>query len=142
MVRGETGACGSVSMRQKFQAGRRWPVELIAERGARSYSEASRQPRRAARDEGVTGVIRDPKGASLDADLQAAANASPDLHEVSVERAVKIPMRDGTRLDATVWRPRAVGRYPVIIERVGYELTGRCRTNAEDFARSAEELAV
>jgi putative CocE/NonD family hydrolase len=136
VVRGETSACGSVSMRQKFQAGRRWPeLELIAERGARSYSEASRQPRRAARDEGETGVIRDPKGASLDADLQTAASASPDLHEVSVERAVKIPMRDGTRLDATVWRPRAAGRYPVIIERVGYELMGRCRTNAEDFAR-------
>jgi putative CocE/NonD family hydrolase len=60
---------------------------------------------------------------------------SQALHDVVVERQVKIPMRDGTRLDAMVWRPKEPGQYPVIVERVGYELVKRCSTIAEDFAR-------
>jgi putative CocE/NonD family hydrolase len=44
-------------------------------------------------------------------------------------------MRDGVQLDATVWRPMEPGRYPVILERMGYELMGRCAVNAEYYAR-------
>jgi putative CocE/NonD family hydrolase len=44
-------------------------------------------------------------------------------------------MRDGAQLDATVWRPTNPGRYPVILERMGYELLARCAVNAEFFAR-------
>ena len=61
--------------------------------------------------------------------------ASEPVHEVEVEQHVKIPVRDGTRLDATIWRPRAPGAYPVIVERVGYEIGARCSKNAEYFAR-------
>ncbi len=57
------------------------------------------------------------------------------IHEIEMEQHVKIPVRDGTKLDATIWRPREPGAYPVLVERVGYELMGRCTKSAEYFAR-------
>src|SRR5260370_35896414 len=52
---------------------------------------------------------------------------SSPLNEVQVERQVPIPMSDGTILRADVYRPSATGRYPVLVERVAYELERRCR---------------
>ena len=60
---------------------------------------------------------------------------SEAVHDVQVDRDVPVPMRDGTILRADVYRPRAPGRYPVILERVGYELVARCTANGEFFAR-------
>lgn len=54
---------------------------------------------------------------------------------IVVERGVKVPMRDGILLDAMIWRPAAPGRYPVLIERVAYELEWRSRENGEFYAR-------
>src|SRR5215212_6848166 len=51
------------------------------------------------------------------------------------EAGVKIPMRDGTLLDAVVWRPAAPGRFPVLVERVAYELIGRAHANGDFYAR-------
>src|SRR6266851_3650250 len=45
--------------------------------------------------------------------------------EVEIERGVPVPMRDGTVLRADVYRPAANGRFPVLVERVGYELGAR-----------------
>jgi len=56
------------------------------------------------------------------------------LNEVQVERQVPIPMADGTILRADVYRPSAPGRYPVLVERVAYELEGRCRYAGEYYA--------
>ena len=53
---------------------------------------------------------------------------------IVVERGVKIPMRDGILLDAMIWRPAAPGRYPVLVERVAYELEWRARANGELYA--------
>src|SRR5436190_21490225 len=50
-----------------------------------------------------------------------------------VERGVPVPMRDGTILRADVYRPRAPGRYPVIVERTLYELIARA-TDGDYFA--------
>lgn len=36
----------------------------------------------------------------------------------------KVPMRDGVRLAADIWLPKAVGRYPVLIARTPYMRTG------------------
>jgi putative CocE/NonD family hydrolase len=44
-------------------------------------------------------------------------------------------MRDGTALRADVYRPDAEGEFPVLVERVAYELTSRCRENGEYYAR-------
>jgi putative CocE/NonD family hydrolase len=39
---------------------------------------------------------------------------------VIVERDVWIPMRDGVRLQADVWRPAAGGAYPILLQRTPY----------------------
>ena len=53
---------------------------------------------------------------------------------IVAERGVKVPMRDGVLLDAMIWRPAAPGRYPVLVERVAYELEWRARANGELYA--------
>ncbi len=40
--------------------------------------------------------------------------------DVTVQRGVAVPMRDGTTLRATVYRPAAPGRYPVLLQRNPY----------------------
>lgn len=45
---------------------------------------------------------------------------SSPAHEVELERKIRIPMRDGVRLAADVYRPRAPGRYPTILIRTPY----------------------
>jgi putative CocE/NonD family hydrolase len=40
---------------------------------------------------------------------------APPTHETIVEQEVFVPMRDGTRLAATIIRPRAPGRHPVVV---------------------------
>ncbi|MGN6759254.1 MAG: CocE/NonD family hydrolase [Thermomicrobiales bacterium] len=60
---------------------------------------------------------------------------SAPVHDVVIQRGVPIPMRDGVVLRADLYRPHAGGRYPVIIERVAYELTNRCRYLGEFFAQ-------
>jgi hypothetical protein len=47
---------------------------------------------------------------------------SEPVYEFQVERNVATPVRDGTTLRADVYRPRAQGRYPVLVGRVGYKL--------------------
>ena len=60
---------------------------------------------------------------------------SQPIHEIQVERNVPIPMRDGTILRADVYRPQTEGQYPVLVERVAYELVERCQANGEYHAR-------
>jgi putative CocE/NonD family hydrolase len=59
---------------------------------------------------------------------------SQPIYEVEVERNIPVPMRDGTILRADIYRPRAEGRFPVLVERVAYELVSRCRANGEYYA--------
>jgi putative CocE/NonD family hydrolase len=58
---------------------------------------------------------------------------SEPRYDIVVERNVAIPMRDGSILRADIYRPRAEGRFPVLVERVIYELVERCTPNAEYF---------
>lgn len=64
-----------------------------------------------------------------------ADGGSAPIHEIQVERNIPVPMTDGTILRADVYRPRAEGRYPVLVERVVYELEWRCRANGEYYAQ-------
>jgi putative CocE/NonD family hydrolase len=41
-------------------------------------------------------------------------------YEVAIDRSVMVPMRDGTRLAADIYRPRAAGRFPAVVERTPY----------------------
>ncbi|MCA9985356.1 MAG: CocE/NonD family hydrolase, partial [Anaerolineales bacterium] len=58
---------------------------------------------------------------------------SQPQYDIIMERDVPIPMRDGTILRANVYRPKAEGRFPVLVERVVYELIARCTANAEFY---------
>ena len=40
-------------------------------------------------------------------------------------RDVPVPMAEGTLLRASIYRPRAPGRYPVLIKRTAYDLAQR-----------------
>ena len=40
---------------------------------------------------------------------------------VSLETGVKVPMRDGVTLVADVYRPRAEGKFPVLLQRTPYD---------------------
>src|SRR6186713_340359 len=65
---------------------------------------------------------------------QARTNVNEQSDNVVVEAGLKVPMRDGTLLDAMLWRPAAAGRYPVVVERVAYELSGRAGPNGRFYA--------
>src|SRR5438270_9170098 len=54
----------------------------------------------------------------------APGTSQPEF-EVEIEHNVPVPMRDGTILRADVYRPAASGRFPVVVERVAYELGAR-----------------
>jgi len=51
----------------------------------------------------------------------AAQERSRPDHEVLVEEDVMIPMSDGTRLAADIYRPRAAGTYAALVERTPYD---------------------
>src|SRR5689334_14543486 len=61
-------------------------------------------------------------------------NTSSSLNEICVEHQVAIPMTDGINLRADVYRPNNADHYPVLIERVAYELADRGRFAGEYYA--------
>jgi hypothetical protein len=46
-------------------------------------------------------------------------NQSP-RYEITLDKAVMVPMSDGTRLAADIYRPKAEGRFPAVVERTPY----------------------
>jgi uncharacterized protein len=64
---------------------------------------------------------------------RAPGSSAPE-HDVTIERDVPIPMRDGTILRAVIYRPAASGRFPVLVERVAYDLGPRLRTYGPYYA--------
>jgi len=54
------------------------------------------------------------------ASAQSSAAAGETLFKVHKEYNVLIPMRDGIRLAAHIYRPEAKGRFPVIVSRTPY----------------------
>ncbi len=55
-----------------------------------------------------------------------------DSYEVTIERGVPVTMRDGITLRADVYRPKADGKFPVLLTRTPYDKTG-----AADFGLKA-----
>jgi putative CocE/NonD family hydrolase len=47
-----------------------------------------------------------------------------EIHEVTVERNVAATMRDGVILRADIYRPKAEGKFPVLLVRTPYDKTG------------------
>src|SRR5437762_1742614 len=47
-------------------------------------------------------------------------NLPQPQYEVVLDKAVTVPMRDGTLLAADIYRPTAAGRFPAVVERTPY----------------------
>src|SRR5437899_9412658 len=56
--------------------------------------------------------------------LSAAAVRAAEPFEVTIERGVAVKMRDGALLRADIYRPKAEGKYPVLLQRTPYNKAG------------------
>ena len=66
-------------------------------------------------------AVNAPQKASAQATAPATA---PQQYEVTVERDVKAKMRDGVTLLADIYRPKAEGKFPVLLQRTPYDKYG------------------
>lgn len=74
--------------------------------------------------------VKDPPGYFLEDDPETQAH--PDYpvsitdtaaleQDLIIERNVWVPMRDGTRLSANIFRPKAPGQYPIVMSFTAYD---------------------
>jgi predicted acyl esterase len=48
-----------------------------------------------------------------------------ETYQVEVHKDIRIPMRDGLRLSANIFLPKAEGKYPVILMRSPYKTSAK-----------------
>jgi uncharacterized protein len=60
--------------------------------------------------------------------VSPAANGADDAYAVTIQRNVSVKMRDGITLRADIYRPKADGKFPVILTRTPYDKTGNLGT--------------
>src|ERR1700744_1991583 len=53
--------------------------------------------------------------------LAASASLAADNYQIVLERDVKVTMRDGIVLKADIYRPKADGKFPVLLVRTPYD---------------------
>src|SRR5882762_1751622 len=70
-----------------------------------------------------------------------ASSFAPAAQGSFAERDVFVPMRDGVRLQADVFRPEKTGRFPTLVYRTPYD-RGRSRENAVVRGAVARGYAV
>jgi uncharacterized protein len=56
--------------------------------------------------------------------LLVGCASAADQYEVVIQRAVETSMRDGVTLRADIYRPKAEGKFPVLLERTPYNKEG------------------
>jgi uncharacterized protein len=56
--------------------------------------------------------------------LLSTAAPGAERYEVALERGVPVRMRDGTVLRADIYRPKAAGQFPVLLQRTPYNKAG------------------
>jgi len=56
--------------------------------------------------------------------IVAPCASAAEAYTVNVERGVAVKMRDGTVLHADIYRPKADGTFPVLLERTPYDKNG------------------
>ena len=64
-----------------------------------------------------------------------------DNYEVVVERSVGAKMRDGVTLRADIYRPKAEGKFPVLLVRTPYDKTGETSFGMKGAARGYVVIA-
>ncbi len=60
--------------------------------------------------------------------VSPAANGADDAYAVTIQRNVPVKMRDGITLRADIYRPKADGKFPVILTRTPYDKTSNLGT--------------
>src|SRR2546428_11342053 len=70
-----------------------------------------------------------------------AQAAAAESHEVTVERNVAAKMRDGVTLRADIYRPKAEGKFPVLLVRTPYDKTGSMGVGLRAAARGYAVIA-
>jgi putative CocE/NonD family hydrolase len=105
-MRHTTGAARAALVANTLQLG-------LPQLGSPSRAEGSDQP------------MNDSTVWFLKKDLAWVARLSQPEHEVRFEFDVKIPMRDGIKLSANIWRPKAKGRFPIIYMHTMYDKSNR-----------------
>jgi len=70
------------------------------------------------------GCLAGSAGAPRGAFAQTTATAARQGYDVIVERDVPAKMRDGVTLRADIYRPKAEGKFPVLLERTPYDKYG------------------
>jgi uncharacterized protein len=73
--------------------------------------------------------------------LVPAGLAAGEKYEVTVERNVPAKMRDGITLRADIYRPKADGRFPVLLVRTPYDKTGEMNLGLKAAARGYVVIA-
>jgi putative CocE/NonD family hydrolase len=56
--------------------------------------------------------------------LSALVGSAADTYQITLEEGVAAKMRDGVTLRADIYRPKADGRFPVLLERTPYDKHG------------------
>jgi uncharacterized protein len=67
--------------------------------------------------------------------LAPASLADTEKYEVTVQRSVAAKMRDGATLRADIYRPKADGKFPVLLVRTPYDKTGTINFGLRAAAR-------
>lgn len=67
--------------------------------------------------------------------IGAAQTASEPRYDIVVEENVKVPMTDGTKLAADIYRPKADGKFPTLVERTPYDkkVSSEIRVEAHQY---------
>src|SRR5260370_16037266 len=67
--------------------------------------------------------------------------AAEEIHEVTVERNVAAKMRDGVTLRADIYRPKAEGKFPVLLVRTPYDKRNETNFGLKAAARGYVVIA-
>ena len=67
--------------------------------------------------------------------LVAATATAAERYEVTIERGVAAKMRDGVTLRADIYRPKAEGKFPVLLQRTPYDKRGEVDFGLKAAAR-------
>jgi len=78
---------------------------------------------------------------ALFATMSLPALAAAENHEVTVERNVAAKMRDGVTLRADVYRPKAEGKFPVLLVRTPYDRRNETNFGMKGAARGYVVIA-
>jgi len=107
----------------------------VAAAGAAAIRLGPHAPSRDSRSVGTLNRISNESVWFLRNDSAWVNRLSQPRYDIHFDFSVKIPMRDGTRLSANIWRPRAKGKFPVIYLHTPYDKSSRafCINRAKYF---------